>query len=373
MAEDYYELLGVSRGASEDEIKKAFRNRARDHHPDANPDDPSAEERFKEIGLAYETLRDPERRRRYDMYGPDSDRGGGGGQGGFGSFDDLFGAFFGGGDPFGRTSQRSSGGAMRGPDAQVRIEISLDQAHRGVSEVVEARMPVACEACDGSGCEIGTHPQACPTCNGSGEIRQVRRSILGQVMTARPCGPCGGVGSVIPSPCPACRGMGRVEQDCSIEVDIPPGISDGQGLRLSGRGPAGDRGGPAGDLFVAVRVRTHPKFERAGDDLLHTLHIPMTQGALGARLFVDTLEVPEEIAIPAGTQSGEMMRLTGRGMKSLRGRGRGDLLITVVVDVPEIQSEEQADLLRDFAAMRGEPVDPPDAGIFSRIKSAFRE
>ena len=368
MTTDYYELLGVPQSASDDEIKKAYRKLARKYHPDANPGDPQAEARFKEIGTAYETLRDPERRRRYDMFGPDGSTGGGQGQE-FG-LNDLFDAFFG-GDVFSRG--RGPSGPERGSDAETVLRLDLRDVVFGATKTLEVKMPTDCGACEGTGCAPGTHAEACGRCGGTGEVRQVRRSMLGQIVTAAPCAECRGRGSVVPDPCEECRGEGRVMGMRRIDVEVPVGIEDGQRLRLSGRGPAGPRGGPPGDLYVGVRVAPHPDLERHGDDLLHRRRVHMSQASLGARLQVETLDGPEELALPPGTQPGRVFRLRGKGVPSLRTGRRGDLLVEIDVEIPAKLSAEEADLLAQFAALRGEEVaDPSDRGLFSRIRSAFQ-
>lgn len=366
-ATDFYEVLGVGRQATEDEIKKAYRRLARQYHPDANHGDPDAEARFKELTVAYDTLRDPEKRRRYDLYGPEGVAGGGQATGGFDfGVSDLFDAFFG----FG--SQRGPTSPTRGPDAEVRLELGFEEAVFGVTRQVEVRMPMECGRCSGSGCEPGTHPSVCRQCGGDGQVRQVRRTILGQMVTAMPCGACGGSGREILSPCRDCRGEGRTSQASTVEVQVPAGIADGQRLRLTGRGPAAARGGAPGDLYVGVSVRPHPDFERQGDDLVQLLRIPMTQAALGTALRIETLDGEEDLVIPAGTQNGRIFRLRGRGVPSLRGRGRGDLIIRVDVAIPERLLGEEAALLRRLAELRGEDVAPKDEGFLSRIRSAFQ-
>jgi molecular chaperone DnaJ len=370
MPTDFYELLGVDRNATDDEIRKAYRRLARQYHPDANDGDPAAEARFKEITVAYDTLRDPEKRRRYDMFGPEgAGAGAGAGQAGFDfGVSDLFDAFFGAG--FG--GPRGPAGPARGPDAEVHLVLDLEEAVFGATKAVELRMPVECERCQGSGCEPGTHPSTCRTCGGGGEIRTVRRTILGQMMTATPCNACRGTGREILSPCRDCRGEGRVTLPATVEVQVPAGIDDGQRLRLAGRGPAAPRGGAPGDLYVSIAVRPHPRFERIGDDLHHVLRLPMTQAALGAHLRIATLDGEEDLVIPAGTQTGRTFRLRGRGVPALRGRGRGDLILTVEVVVPEKLTAEEAQLVRRLAELRGEDVAPREEGFFSRIKSAFQ-
>jgi molecular chaperone DnaJ len=366
MPADYYLLLGVDRNATDDEIKRAYRALARELHPDANPGDPEAEERFKEVSVAYEVLRDPERRRRYDTFGDDGRGGAGAGAGEAFGFNDLFDAFFNGGFGGGQA------GPPRAPDAEAVLDLDLGEAAFGVTRVVEVTLPSACERCTGSGCEPGTHPERCGSCGGSGEVRQVRRSILGQLVTAAPCPTCGGTGQQIPSPCTECRGDGRVRAERRIEVEVPAGIDAGQRLRLPQRGPAAPHGGVPGDLYVTVRLRPHPTLERHGFDLVHRRRLAFTQAALGTTLEVETLEEPEALVVPAGTQPGHVFRLKGKGVPVLQGRGRGDLLVEVDVVVPDRLSEQEIDLIRQLAALRGEEVgDGESAGLFSRLRSAF--
>jgi len=364
---DLYDVLGVSRSATEDEIKRAYRELARKYHPDSGHNDPEAEERFKEVSLAYETLRDTERRRRYDMFGEGPARPGAGAGDAFG-FGDLFDAFFG-GDPFGT---RRGAGPPRGQDAEAVVELTLDAAAFGITHTIEARLPVECSRCEGSGCEPGTHPSRCDACGGAGEVRQVRRSILGQIVTAAPCGVCDGSGRRILSQCRDCRGDGRVQAARTIDVEVPAGVDDGQRLRLAGRGPAAPRGGAPGDLYVTVRVTPHADFERHGDDLVHPHPVSVAQAALGALLTIPTLEGSTELTVPPGTQPGQIFRVKGAGVPSLRGRGRGDLLVRVDVAVPTRLSDEEAALLHRLAELRGEEVAPPEKGVRSRIRSAFR-
>jgi molecular chaperone DnaJ len=364
---DLYEVLGVGRSATDDELKRAYRDLARRYHPDSGHNDPEAEERFKEISLAYETLRDPERRRRYDLFGESQARGGGVAGDAFG-FGDLFDAFFG-GDPFGT---RRGAGPTRGPDAEAVVQLTLEQAAFGTTHTIEARLPVSCSRCEGSGCEPGTHPTRCDACGGTGEVRQVRRSVLGQIVTAAPCGVCDGTGRRILSQCRDCRGDGRVQASRAIDIEVPSGVDDGQRLRLAERGPAAPRGGPPGDLYVTVRVAAHPDFERQGDDLVHAHAVSVAQAALGALLTIPTLEGTTELTVPPATQPGQVFRVKGAGVPSLRGRGRGDLLVRVDVVVPSRLSDEEAALLHRLAELRGEDVAPPEKGVRSRLRSAFR-
>ena len=374
MAQDFYALLGVSRDASDEDIKRAYRRLARELHPDANPDDAAAHERFKEVSRAYEVLRDPDKRRQYDMFG-EQGVGGMGGQSPFdfaGGIGDIFDAFFGGGGGFGGGRSRGPSGPPRGADLEAAIDLTFEEAAFGGEQPVSVRTAVVCETCAGSGAEPGTSPVRCPTCEGAGEVRRVRQSILGQMVTASVCDRCRGMGEIVSDPCRACRGEGRVVDERTYTVEVPAGIDDGQTLRLTGRGAAGPRGGPAGDLYVHIRVQPHTRFVRQAYDLVDELHVPMTQAALGAHLAYETLDGTEDLVLPAGTQTGRVFRLRGRGIPHVDGRGRGDLLVRVVVDTPTSLSPTQDELLRRLAAERSEEVAPADTGFFSRIKSAFK-
>jgi len=374
---DFYELLGVSTSATEDEIKRAYRKLARELHPDTNGGDPEAEARFKQVTVAYETLRDPERRRRYDMYGIEGLRGTGAGGGGA---DDLFGGFGAGGLGdifeafFGNAGFGSRGGPvnLRGADLELIVDLEFEEAVFGAKHEVQVRAPVTCETCDGSGARPGTTPVTCSQCGGTGHMQRVRQSILGQMVTSSPCTACGGTGEQIHSPCADCRGDGRRTEEKAYMVDVPAGVDDGTTLRLTGRGAAGPRGGPTGDLYVHLRVRPHARFQRMGDDLVHELHLSMTQAALGAHLEFETLDGTEDLVVPAGTQTGRQLRLRGRGVPSVRGRGRGDLIVHIAVDTPTDLSKEHEEMLRRIAAERGEQVAPPDPGLLSKIRSAFK-
>jgi molecular chaperone DnaJ len=374
VATDYYELLGVSPSASDEELKKAYRARARELHPDTNPD-PAAEERFKEITLAYEVLRDPERRARYDRFGPEMAGAGAGGMGdpfagfGAGGLGDIFEAFFG---QAGGSRQRGPSGPPRGSDMELVLELEFEEAVFGVQREVQLRAPSPCDTCGGTGARAGTSPTTCTTCGGAGEVRRVRQSILGQMVTASVCPACNGMGEEIATPCTACRGEGRTLEEKSYLVDVPAGVDDGTTLRLTARGAAGPRGGPPGDLYVHLRVKRHDRFERQGNDLWHLLDLPMTQAALGAELVFDTLDGEEQLVIPAGTQSGREFRLRGRGVPNVNGRGRGDLIVRVQVQTPTDLPAEQEELLRQLAAQRGEPVATGGPGLFSKIRSAFK-
>ena len=363
--EDFYALLGVSRTATDAEIKAAYRRLARELHPDSGHGDPEAEERFKLVTLAYETLRDPEKRRIYDVHGPEGLRQGAN-AGGFGDVTDIFEAFFGRGFGGGMTHR----GPPQGADVEVSARLEFAEAVFGAEPEISTRVAVACETCSGSGARPGTTPVTCTGCAGAGEVRRVRQSILGQMVTAAPCPRCGGVGEEVTSPCADCRGEGRVLEERTLNVKVPPGVDDGSVLRVPGAGSVGPRGGPAGDLYVHLRVAADERFRREGADLVHVLRVTMAQAALGATLEVETLDGPQEVELPAATQTGKVIRLRGLGIPHRR--GRGDLLLTVVVETPEGLSAEQEDLLRRFAESRNESVNPPGTSVMGRIRSAFR-
>ncbi len=369
---EFYDLLGVSRGASAEELKRAYRAKAREHHPDTNPD-PEAEERFKQVALAYEVLSDPERRERYDRFGKEGLRGTGGGGGdpftyAGGGLGDLFDSFFGGGNPFG--GGRPSG-PPKGQDLEVVAELNFEDAVFGATVPVTVRTYVACEPCTGSGAADGSVPITCLECAGAGQVRRVRQSILGQMMTTAPCGRCGGSGQVISSPCPTCHGEGRSVAERTYHVDVPAGVDDGSTLRLTGRGAVGPRGGAGGDLYVHLRVRPHDRYRRDGHDLVTDVHVSFAQAALGTRFTLPTLDGDEELVVPVGVQSGRVLKLRGRGVPDVHGRGRGDLRVAVVVDTPTKLSKPEQELLRQLAELRGEHVEAPEHGLLSKIKSAF--
>jgi len=367
---DLYATLGVGPQATPEEIKKAYRRLARQLHPDASPEDPVAEARFKEVARAYEVLSDPDRRRRYDTFGDEG--AGAGGRGGYdaGGFGDIFEAFFGGGSPFGG-APRGPAGPARGADLEVVARIDFVDAVFGCQQEVTVRTAVACDTCEATGAAPGTTPETCGECGGTGQVRRVRQSILGQMVTAGPCGRCGGAGRIIPSPCADCRGEGRRVVEKTYNVDVPAGVDTGSTLRLSGRGAVGPRGGPAGDLYVHLEVAPHDRFERVGDDLLFDLHLGVAQAALGVLLEFETLDGTEDLVIARGTQPGQVYRLRGRGVPHVHGRGRGDLLVRAVVDVPAELTDDEDELLRRLAELRGEPVAPAEQGFFARIRSAF--
>jgi molecular chaperone DnaJ len=371
---DFYELLGVSRSASADDLKRAYRRKARELHPDTNPDAGAAEE-FKAVSRAYEVLSDPDQRARYDRFGEAGVSGATGGGATFedifsGGVGDLFSSIFGGG--FGGGARRGPSGPPRGQDMEAVATISFEQAVFGATVPVTLRLPQRCVDCDGSGAGSGTRPVTCVECNGSGQVQRVRQSLLGQMVTTSPCPRCGGLGEVVVTPCPTCRGEGRVTTEHTYQVDVPAGVDSGSTLRLSGRGAAGPRGGTNGDLYVHLRVNPHERFVRDGDDLITTIPISISQASLGTTVKLVTLDGDEEIVVSPGSQPGKEFVMRQRGVPRLRGRGRGDLRAVLVVEVPTKLSEQEAGLLRQLAELRGEAVGAPDKGFISRIKSAFQ-
>ncbi|MHB8245450.1 MAG: molecular chaperone DnaJ [Acidimicrobiales bacterium] len=377
VATDYYELLGVRRDASDDDLKKAYRRLARELHPDANPGDAAAEELFKQVTVAYEVLRDPERRQRYDRFGPDAVRGSGSGTGGqdpfgFGvNLGDIFETFFGGQAAGASGGANSRAGTRRGNDAEVALALSLYEAAFGAERELAITLPVPCDSCEGSGAKAGTMPTTCPDCRGTGQVQRVRQSFLGQMVTASPCVRCHGLGENIANPCPDCRGEGRRTKERSLTVEVPAGVDDGATLRISGAGPAAVRGGVPGDLYVHLRVTPEENLERSGIELLTTVAISFAQAALGTTVQVKSLEGPLEVEVPPGVQSGAVLRVAGQGTPRLRSRHRGDLLVTIAVETPTRLGKEEEELYRRLAQMRGEAVAPPDTGLLSRLRSSF--
>lgn len=363
---EFYELLGVDQSASQDEIKKSYRKLARELHPDANPDDAEAEAKFKKVAEAYEVLSDPEKRARYDRFGTSGSSGGGMGDpfssGGLG---DLFDAFF-------NAGGRGESGPKRGVDLEVVVELTLEEAVAGVAKDVAVRTAVPCDTCEATGASPGSEATRCEQCGGAGQVRQVRQSILGQMVSTTTCPRCAGEGVQISNPCKDCSGEGRRVEEQTYNVDIPAGVNEGSTLRLTGRGAVGPRGGGAGDLYVNVRVAEHPVFIRDGDDLYAELHVAVTQAALGANIAFETIDGEVSIDVGAGAATGKRFRLRDRGVQRLRGRGRGDLVLSLVVDTPTDLSAEQEELLRQLAKERQEEVkDPGDEGLLGRFKSRF--
>jgi molecular chaperone DnaJ len=371
---DCYEVLGVPRDADERAIKKAFRNLARELHPDVNRHDPEAEEKFKEAAEAYEILSDSERRAVYDRYGHEglSSSGFSSNFQGFGSFGDIFDAFFGGGDPFGR----SAGGPAQGGDVAVAVDITLDQAASGTQVEVEYELIDRCEHCKGNGAEPGTPIETCRRCEGLGQLRMVSRTAFGQLVRTQACDVCGGDGKVPQQPCAECSGRGRKATTRLLDVDIPAGIADEQRIRVTGRGHAGERGGPPGDLYVLVQVAEDERFIREGNDLITPLDLPAPLAALGTSVKVDTLDGQEEVEVPAGTQPGTVITLRGRGMPSLRRGKPGDQHVVVNVVIPRNLSAEQRQMLEDFGATLTDrnlrAPEERDESIFARVRRALR-
>ncbi len=370
MSNDYYEILGVAHDATPEQIKKAYRKLAREHHPDVAGDDPAAEDRFKDVSRAYEVLGNPEKRRAYDL-GADPSSPGGGMGGGFG-FQDIFETFF--GAATGASAQRGPiPRSRRGQDALVRLDLDLTEVTFGVHREVAVDTAVLCPTCQGSCCRPGTSPRTCEVCHGRGTVQRVARSFLGQVMTNQPCAACRGFGSTIPEPCTECAGEGRVRSRRTLAVDVPAGVDTGTRIKLTGQGEVGPAGGPAGDVYLEVRERRHEVFQREGDDLHATLSVPMTAAALGTVLTLDTLDGPQEVDLHPGTQPEQVVTLKGLGVGHLHVGGRGDLHVHVDVTVPTGLDDEQVELLQRLAALRGE--ERPEArfaashqGVFSKLR-----
>ncbi len=371
---DYYEVLGLAKNATDDELKKVYRKLAMKHHPDRNPDDKAAEEKFKEIKEAYEVLSDPRKRELYDRYGhagvdPNAAGGFGGGAGGPGGFADVFGDIF--GDIFGAAAGARGGrnNVYRGADLRYSMEITLEQAAGG--HATEIRVPSweGCETCGGSGAKPGTKPKACHTCGGQGSVRMQQ----GFFSIQQTCPTCHGSGKVIPDPCSSCDGLGRVKKTKTLEVKIPAGIDDGMRIRSGGNGEPGVNGGPPGDLYVEIRVKEHPVFQREGDDLHCEIPISMTTAALGGKVEVPTLSGRAEIELPEGTQSGKTFRLRGKGIKGVRSSYPGDLYAHVVVETPVRLSDKQKKLLRELDALLQDPKHSPQTrGWMDRVKEFFQ-
>lgn len=389
MTQDPYEILGVSRDASADDIKKAYRKLARQLHPDVNPD-PETHDRFKDVSRAYEVLSDPGKRAAYDRGGDAFSQGFGGAGQGF-SFTDIMDAFFGGGAAGGAGQTRGPRSrARRGQDALIRLDVELAEAAFGVTRDLKVDTALRCEACEGQGTAPGTKPVACETCHGQGEVAVVQRSFLGEIRTLRPCAACRGYGSIIPDPCRECSGDGRVRSRRTLTVKIPAGVDHGTRVQLTGQGEVGPGGGPAGDLYVEIHVEPHPTFTRHGNDLHTTISLPMTAAALGTQLTLPLLEADlpassddasetvttYDLDIRPGTQSGSEQVIRGFGVPSLRG-GRGDLVVSIAVETPTRLDPRQEELMRELAAIRGEEKpdgnnEAPHKSMFGRLRDAFQ-
>ena len=369
---DYYEILGVPREADERAIKSAFRRLARELHPDVS-DHPEAQERFREAAEAYEVLSKSETRELYDRYGHDGLRTGGFRPTDFdiGSLNDLFSVFFG-DDVFGGLGGRPGRRSARGADVLAEVEVELVEAADGATRTVPFPVVVDCKSCRGSGAAPGTSPTVCPGCGGAGRLQSISSSLFGQVVRTQACPRCGGLGQIVETPCDECDGAGRVTEERELEIEIPPGIHDGQRIRLGGEGHAGALGGRSGDLYVLVHVKPDERFVREGNDIVSAVDLTMTQASLGATVAVDTLAGEVELEFEPGTQPGEVRVLRGQGMPVLQGRGRGDHRVLVNVGIPAHLTDEQRRLLEEFGRSEHERNYGTDGGFFEKLRSAFR-
>ena len=374
---DYYEVLGVSKSATDDELKKAFRKLAKQYHPDANPDNKEeAEKKFKEINEAYETLSDPQKRKMYDQFGPDGPQGFGGGNAGgyystgfdgfsdFGDIGDIFSSFFGGGFG-GKSSRRNNNGPVQGADVKSVIEITFEESFLGVEKEIVITRDETCTTCGGNGAKPGTVIDKCTTCNGTGQIRQIQNTILGQMQTTRTCGTCNGTGKIIKQPCDVCKGRGKTRKQAKIKIKIPAGIDDGQTIVLRGEGESGSRGGPKGDLYINIRVKKHSIYVRNGNDVFCNIPITFTQATLGANLEIPMVDGSKETyQIPEGTQTGTKFTIRGKGFKNVNMSNQGNFVFAVQVQVPKHLTKEQRDILNELAKTMNEQPPVKKKGIF---------
>ena len=375
---DYYDVLGVSKTATDDELKRAYRKLAKQYHPDANPDNKEeAEKKFKEINEAYETLSNPQKRKMYDQFGPEGPAGFGGGAGGanyyssgfdgfsdFGDLGDIFSSFFGGGF-VGRSSRKNNNGPVQGADLKNVVEITFEESFLGIEKEIVITRSETCPSCGGNGARPGTVIDKCTMCNGTGQVRQVQNTILGQMQTTRTCSNCGGTGKVIKQPCDECKGKGKIRKQAKIKVKIPAGIDDNQTIVLRGEGEAGSRGGPRGDLYIVVKVRKSGIYTRSGNDILCTVPITFTQATLGANLEIPLVDGTKEIfKIPEGTQTGTKFTIKNKGFKSLNSTNQGNFVFAVQVQVPKRLSKEQRDLLTELAKTMNEQPPIKKKNIF---------
>ena len=372
---DYYEVLGLNRDAGADEIKKAYRRLARQYHPDANAGNKDTEAKFKEMKEAYDVLSDPQKRRHYDRFGHQDEGFGGGGFGGMGDFgsgiEDIFESFFGGGFGGSRRS-RQQAGPQRGADLRYDMEITLEDVVKGKETHIKIPRKETCSDCGGSGAREGSTADTCATCGGTGQQQVVRNTAFGSFVSVRTCETCRGEGRVIKDRCPNCRGQGRITRDREIEVKIPAGVEDGSRLRLSGEGEGGLRGGPPGDLYIIIHVRIHDTFKRRGDNLSCEVPISLVDAALGGPIEVTTIDDVAQMNVPEGTQTGTVFRLKGKGVPHLRGYGRGDLLVSVKVEIPRRLNARQKKILREFAEAGGAKVaGQSDKGFFDKMKDTL--
>ncbi|HEY3130013.1 MAG TPA: molecular chaperone DnaJ [Acidobacteriota bacterium] len=365
---DYYEILGISQEASAQDIKRAYRKLAQQYHPDKNPGDNSAEEKFKEAAEAYSVLSDPDKRARYDRFGHAGMQGFSGVDPEiFSDFSDILGDFFGFGDIFGSSRGGRRNYAQRGADLRYDLKISFEESVFGVKTKIQVPRYQSCEHCKGSGAEPGTGPSQCPTCRGTGQVRYQQ----GFFSISRTCSQCRGAGRILKNPCRSCQGTGRVHNEKVLEVKIPAGVEDGSRLRISGEGEAGSNGGASGDLYVVLHVEEHNFFQRQGNNIYCEIPVGFAQAALGGEILVPTLEGEEKLRVPEGTQTGTTFRLRGKGIVSLNGQGRGDQFVSVRVVTPERLTKEQKQLLEKFAQIRNENYSPQDKSIFEKVKEIF--
>ena len=374
---DYYEVLGVAKDADEATIKKAYRQLAKKYHPDVNPGDKDAEEKFKEVNEAYQTLSDPQKRARYDQFGPDGPQagfGGGGGfggfsgfeGGGFGGFEDIFSSFFGGG-----MGGQQRNGPIPGDDLRYDLTISFEEAAMGCEKEINLVRDEECPTCNGTGAKPGTKVDTCPNCHGTGQERVITNTPIGRIQNVRTCSRCHGVGKIITEPCVKCHGRGKVRVSKRRTIKVPAGIDNGQVLTIRGQGGLGERGGPAGDLLIVITVRPHRLFKRRDDNLYIEMPLTFTQAALGAELDIPTLEKPVKYRFPEGTQPGQVFTLRGQGITHLRGGGKGDLYVTAVVDIPKKLTEKQKELLRQFDGTTTERQYEKRKTFLDRLRDVF--
>lgn len=376
---DYYEVLGVQKGATDAELKKAYRNLAKKYHPDVNPGNKEAEAKFKEANEAYEILSDDQKRSRYDQFGHagTDPNGFGGGAGGFSDFDfggigDIFETFFGGSGFGGGGRSRTKRGPQKGADIKYAMEISFEEAAFGVEREINVSRMEVCSKCSGSGAKAGTQASTCQHCNGTGQVQSRQNTPFGQFINSKTCEVCKGEGKIIADPCPACNGKGKLRNNVKLKINVPAGIDDGQTISLRGEGDPGSKGGPNGDLFLNIRVKAHPLFKRQGNDVVCEVPITFVQAALGAELEVPTLDGKVKYTVPEGTQTGSVFRLKGKGIPFLRGNGRGDQYVKVNIDVPKKLNEKQKALLKEFSELGGDEVHEQRKSFFDKMKDAFK-
>lgn len=373
---DYYEILGVEKNASDADIKKSYRKLAKQYHPDINPGDKTAEAKFKELNEAYEILSDSKKRSQYDQFGhAGTDPNGFGGFGGgnvdfdFGGIGDIFESFFG-GSGFGR-STKSKKGPQKGADLKYAMEIAFDEAAFGVEKEISINRMENCKTCNGSGARQGSNSSTCAHCNGTGQVQYKQSTPFGQFVNVKTCDVCRGEGKIITDPCNTCQGKGKIRNNVKLKINVPAGIDDGQTISLRGEGEPGSKGGPAGDLYISIRVRTHAIFQRQGTDVVIEMPITFVQGALGSEIEVPTLDGKVKYTIPEGTQTGSVFRLKGKGIPFIRGNGRGDQYIKVNVEVPKKLNEKQKTILREFAEVSGDDVHEQRKSFFNKMKDAL--